>query len=62
MPKFDDFDLDVNSNKNVKEDGAQTRIATSYMLCTPGTCNKDCKATAWFCSIGILMIIFLQWK
>lgn len=50
MPKFDDFDLDVNSKKDDAGNNAQTRIATSYMLCTPGTCHDNCKPTAWFCS------------
>lgn len=48
MPKFDDFDLDVKLKK-VSNDDVQPRI-TSYVLCTPGTCNSKCDPTAWLCS------------
>jgi len=49
MPKFDEFDLDVKSNKNETNGEGQTRV-TSVALCTPGTCHSDCDPTAWLCS------------
>lgn len=49
MPKFDDFDLDVQKTTEVTNSGVEPRI-TSVALCTPGTCNNDCKPTSWLCS------------
>lgn len=43
MPKFDEFDLDVKSGVN--GDGDDTKI-TSKLLCTPGTCHKNCNKTS----------------
>lgn len=46
MQNRDDFDLDVQA---LKSQSAEPKI-TSYALCTPGTCNSNCNATAWLCS------------
>ena len=40
MPKYDDFDLNLKSNKSTN--GTEPRI-TSIKFCTPGTCNNTCK-------------------
>ena len=41
MPKFDDFDLDVNFTE-AGSDVAEPKV-TSVKFCTPGTCWQTCK-------------------
>jgi hypothetical protein len=45
MAKFDDFDLDVNVNK---ERGVKPEIWSSFALCTPGTCYDGCKGSTTY--------------
>lgn len=40
MPKFDDFDLDVNTTAT-SSDGIEPKV-TSVKFCTPGTCFSTC--------------------